>query len=94
MKIMIHVVAVIISAGLILSAFFSARDIPSNAMDDFNEYARINPMNSPGFPEAYMQMHCERRLLQTFLIGASGLVILFVSLQGLSQLQCDRKSAP
>ena len=45
------------------------------------EYAKSSPLNSPGFPEAFMQMHAQRRLLQNFYLGAAGLGLLFVGTQ-------------
>jgi hypothetical protein len=77
----------IIGALLIGCAFYSAEHIPTKANADFYEFARSQPMNNPGFPEAFMQMHAQRRLLQNFYLGGVGLVLLFV---GASTLCRDR----
>ncbi len=80
-------IAVIAGAALLAVAFYSAEQIPIKAQADFFEYAKNSPLNSPGFPEAFMQMHAQRRLLQNFYLGATGLILLFVGVQALC---CDR----
>jgi hypothetical protein len=80
---MTSVVLVVIGALLLAAASYSARGIPLKARADFFEYARTNPLNAPGFPEAYMQMETNRRLLQNFYLGAAGLVLLAVGACGL-----------
>ena len=76
-------ILVIAGALLLTEAFYSAATIPLKAREDFLEYAKSNPLNSPGFPEAFMQMHAHRRLLQNFYLGTAGLVLLFVGTQTL-----------
>ena len=77
------VVLVVIGALLLGAASYCAREIPLKARADFLEYARSNPLNDPGFPEAVMQMETDRRLLQNFYLGAAGLVLLAVGARGL-----------
>ena len=74
----------VICGVLVLAwAFYSAQDIPMKARADFYEYAKSNPLNSPGFPEAFMQMQTQRRLLQNFYLGATGLILLLAGTRGL-----------
>jgi hypothetical protein len=77
------VILVAIGALLLATAWYSAREIPLKTRTDFFEYAKTNPINSPGFPEAFMQMETHRRLLQNFYFGAAGLVLLAVGAYGL-----------
>jgi hypothetical protein len=72
------IVLIVLGALLLAAAWYSAREIPLKARADFFEYAKSNPINNPGFPEAFMQMEANRRLLQNFYLGAAGLVFLAV----------------
>ncbi len=76
------IVLILLGALLLAAAWHSAREIPLKARADFLEYAKTNPLNDPGFPEAFMQMQTHRRLLQNFYLGAAGLVLLAVGARG------------
>ena len=85
-------IMVILGVLLLGGAFYSAEQIPLKARGDFLEYAKSNPINSPGFPEAFMQMHAQRRLLQNFYLGAAGSVLLFVGTQAFCRERAKHKT--
>jgi hypothetical protein len=71
-------------AAFLLLAHQTAAAIPSEADKDFIEYVRANGgLTSPGFPDAFRQMHAERRMLQNSYVGGSGLVLLAAGSFGL-----------
>jgi hypothetical protein len=77
---------VVIGAVLVLLAYFSTAGIPSAARDDFAKLLKDSGgslSHTPTFPDTFMQMGHQRRMIQNFYLGASGLVFLFVGLQAL-----------
>ncbi|MGH7213385.1 MAG: hypothetical protein ACREIT_01190 [Tepidisphaeraceae bacterium] len=80
------VVLAIAGAALLFQAHQTAAEIPSEADKDFGEFVRAaggTLSSTPGFPDAFKQMHAERRMLQNSYIGGSGLVLLAAGAFGL-----------
>jgi hypothetical protein len=65
--------------GLLVLAWISAAFIPSQAQKDFDRLVRAaggSMSHTPNFPDTYKQMSANRRMLQSFYLGAAGLICL------------------
>ena len=77
---------IIIGVILISVAFFSASNIPLEANKDFifgtNKHAQQGhlQLTTRERQDMYIEAHVQRRLLQNFYIGTSGLICLFAGL--------------
>jgi hypothetical protein len=93
-----RVLAIILAfcgVGLLMFAYQGATQIPELVEKDFGAYVRAaggTLSSTPNFPDAFKQMHVERRLLQNGYIGGSGLVLLAAGAFG-CVLQGKRREA-
>jgi hypothetical protein len=78
------IVLAVAGAAFLFLAHQAAAAIPSEADKDFDAYVRARGgLTSPEFPNAFRQLHTERRLLQNSDVGGSGLVLLAAGSFGL-----------
>ena len=79
---------VAIGIGLVILAWVSAAGIPKAAHKDFDHLVRSvggRMSHTPNFPDAFKQMSANRRILQNFYVGASGLICLTIGLANLKR---------
>jgi len=76
------IILIIIAVILISIAFFNASTIPAQASRDlyFSSNQKNLNLNTREREDMYIQTHAQRRLLQNFYLGASGLICLFAGL--------------
>ena len=71
--------------GLLIFAWVTAGFIPNQGRSDFDRLVRASGgqlSHTPTFPDTYIQLSAQRRMLQNFYIAAAGLVCLSIGLTG------------
>jgi hypothetical protein len=76
-------IATFTGIGLLVFAWLTAGFIPDQARHDFDRLVRAaggSLSHTPTFPDTYIQMSANRRLLQNVYLAAAGLICLGVGL--------------
>jgi hypothetical protein len=92
--------------GVLIFAWLTAGFIPNQGRSDFDRLVRASGgqlSHTPTFPDTYIQLSAQRRMLQNFYIAAVGLVCLSsgltcwkgcVEVAATQQLQVTKRSDP